>query len=329
MMFAFPLIAQTEGDVFGEESGKTGPHTQILPNWSIKKEVSTIEKSLESYDPLIQSLEEANNDLKMDLAEYLKKPGDQVLAGKITAKMSKYAKKIVANVDTITENQDVLLQVFTDLNQKLQQFDGYLNFKATELKVEVEKYELKEKELKKQLKDLALKIKDTQDPNLQEQYKKEFRQMYTKYNLYVRYKDGFTRNYQDYETLAKNLQALVKMFGMLNDAFSTLLGNLESEKKYLIDNIRLQADAIRVQKLVHEGISDGSKAVVKVSQKLALLYTQVEGFAKVHEKINRDMAKFTDSTKILSSLVEQIEKSPYQSAPTIDKAIDYFADLKE
>jgi len=37
------------------------------------------------------------------------------------------------------------------------------------------------------------------------------------------------------------------------------------------------------------------------------------------------MAKFSDSTKILNSLVQQIETTPFQSAPTIDKAMEYFA----
>ena len=41
------------------------------------------------------------------------------------------------------------------------------------------------------------------------------------------------------------------------------------------------------------------------------------------------MAKFADSTKILGSLVKQVEKAPFQSAPTIDKAIEYFADAPE
>ncbi len=73
----------------------------------------------------------------------------------------------------------------------------------------------------------------------------------------------------------------------------------------------------------------GSQAVVQISQKLALVYTQVEAFSKVHEKINRDMAQFADSTRVLNSMVEQIEQAPYQSAPTIDKAIDYFYNTRD
>jgi hypothetical protein len=326
LLMPVSIVAQEEEP---PESATGDRGTIVLPDWSIKKEVTTIERSLQNYDPLINSLEEANADLKTDLAEYLKNPGDQVLAAKITAKMSSYAKKIVANVDKISSDQDVLLQVFSDLNQKLGKFDKYLDFKVDELKVKVEKYQSQEKELKSHLKELAKKVKEESDPQLQEQYKKEFRRVFTNYNLSARYTQGALRNQQDYETLSKNLKALIKMFDILHDAFATLIGNLEAEKKYLLENIRLQADAIRVQKLVHEGISDGSRAVVNITKKLALLYTQVEGFSKVHEKINRDMAKFGDSTKILGSLVQQIETAPFQSAPTVDKAIDYFYSMKD
>ncbi len=323
-----PLDKDSANQMQAEKEKNTGYGnitTRELPqNWSIKQEVTTIERSLENYDPLIQSLEEANSDLKVDLAEYLKNPGDQVLAAKITAKMSKYAKKIVGNVDKIIGDQDVLLQVFNELNQKLDKFNGYLDFKGKELLVQVSQYQVKSKEMRQQLKDLAHKYKETADAQQKEQYKQEFHRIFNKYNLNSRYEEGFTRNQKDYETLAQNLKSLVQMFQILHQAFAGLIDNLHAEKQYLIENIKLQADAIQVQKLVHEGISDGSRAVVNITKKLALLYAQVEGFAKVHEKINRDMAKFADSTKILSSLVNQIEKAPFQSAPTIDKAIDYF-----
>jgi hypothetical protein len=183
--------------------------------------------------------------------------------------------------------------------------------------------------MRHQLHDLAIKIKEATDPQMKEQYKQEFHRVYNKYNINSRYEEGFTRNLRDYQTLSQNLKSLVQMFTILHQAFASLLDNLHAEKQYLLDNIRLQADAIQVQKLVNEGISDGSRAVVNITKKLALLYAQVEGFAKVHEKINRDMSKFADCSKILNSLVNQIEQAPFQSAPTMDKAIEYFANIKE
>lgn len=323
-LICLPLAAQ---DVVEDAPSPTAK-TNILPKkWSIKKEVNTIEKSLDSYDPLIESLEEANQDLKSDLAAYLKNPGDQVLAARITAKMSSYAKKIVWDVDKITSNQDVLLSVFNELNRKLDKFSGYLDYKVGELDGQVNKYVDRGKQYKKQLIRLSKKIKSTTNKRKKEEYTAEFRRTFNKFNINARYEQGLTRNKEDYAALAKNLRSLIKMFSILHQAFNGLIESLEAEKSYLLDNIRLQADAIRVQKLVHEGISDGSRAVVKVTKKLALLYAKVEGFSKVHEKINRDLAKFGDSSKILGSLVQQLETSPIQAAPTVDKAIDYFYSL--
>jgi len=333
-LLCLPLSAQRRRrDSVGNGSSvsnKPGAKLGVLPKkWSIKNEVEKIEESLDSYDPLISSLEEANSDLKADLAAYLKNPGDNVLAARITAKMSAYAKKIVWDVDKITSSQDVMLSVFTELNRKLDKFSGYLDYKVGELDQQVGKYMKTGKTHKKELVKLARKIKHTRDQKKKDQLTREFRRVFNKFNINQRYEQGLTRNKEDYATLAKNLRSLIKMFSILNMAFTNLVESLEAEKNYLLDNIRLQADAILVQKLVHEGISDGSRAVVKVTRKLALLYAKVEGFSKVHEKINRDLAKFGDSTKILGSLVKQLETSPMQAAPTVDKAIDYFYSLKE
>jgi len=320
-----PPVDKTQEDV-----GTSGAfRTRTLPDWSIKAEVGTIEKSLHNYDPLIQSLEEANGDLKVDLDAYLKNPKDEVLAAKITMKMSKYAKKIVSNVDVIVADQDTLLTVFGELNQKLDKFGGYLDMKVSELEKEVTKYQDESKKLEQELRSVAKRWKSApENTDEKEKCKQEFQKIYSKYNINTRYKDGFERNRQDYDVLAKNLKNLMKVFKVLNQAFETLIENLAAEKKYLLDNIRLQADAIRVKKLVHDGITDGHRAVIGITQKLAVLYAQVDGFSKVHEKINRDMAKFSDTTKILSTLVQQIEKAPFQSAPSTEKALEYFANTE-
>lgn len=309
-----------------DDLGQSGVFiTRELPKWSIKEEVTTIEKSLSNYDPLIQSLGDANKDLQEDLANYLKNPGDQVLAARITAKMSKYAKSIVNNVDKITSDQDVLLTVFNEVDQKLKQFSGYMDSKVGDLTQQLNKYVNEELSLKRELKSISKRWKASNNPAEKEKYQQEFRKLYNKYNLNARYKDGRTRNQRDYEVLSKNLKGLIQVFSVLHDSFDTLIENLASEKQYLVDNIKLQADAIRVQKLVHEGISDGSRAVVKITEKLAVLYAQVDGFAKVHEKINQDMAKFSDTTKVLGALVQQVEQTPFKNAPTIEKAMEMFA----
>lgn len=311
-----------------EDSNSGKYYTRSLPDWSIKNEVKTIEKSLSNYDPLIQSLEEANSDLKGDLEEYLKNPGNEVLAAKITAKMSQYAKKIVTNVDTIVSDQDNLITVFNELNQKLDKFSTGLESKVIDLEKQVKQYQDESKELEQQLRQVAKRWKDA-PPEEKEKFKQEFQRLYNKYNINSRYREGFERNCRDYQVLTQNLKNLMKVFKALKISFETLLENLEAEKKYLIDTIALNADAIRVRKLVYDGVTDGHKAVVGITKKLALLYTQVDGFAKVHEKINRDMAKFSDTSKILGSLVEEINKAPYQPASSCERALEFFANSPE
>lgn len=312
------------------DDGNSGKYyTRTLPDWSIKKEVQTIEKSLSNYDPLIQSLEQANSDLKQDLEEYLKNPGNEVLAAKITANMSKYAKNIVTNVETIVKDQDNLLTVFNELNQKLDKFSTGLENKVIDLEKQVAQYKDESKKLENDLRQIAKAWKEAQSPEEKEKHKQEFQRLYNKYNINSRYREGFERNCRDYQVLTQNLKNLMKVFKALKISFETLLENLDAEKKYLIDTIALNADAIRVRKLVLEGVTDGQKAVVGISKKLALLYTQVDGFAKVHEKINRDMAKFSDTSKILGSVVEEINKAPYQTSFSCERALDFFANSPE
>jgi flagellar basal body L-ring protein FlgH len=93
-----------------------------------------------------------------------------------------------------------------------------------------------------------------------------------------------------------------------------------------------------------QGLLDGTKATNSNS----LLYIQIEkmrneakfkNFAKIQkyskildffvEQIKRCMTKFTGQNSRKIRLMEQSEKSPYQSPIIIDKAIEYFADLKE
>ena len=168
----------------GQDLGQRGVFiTRELPRWSIKDEVTTIEKSLSNYDPLIESLGEANKDLQEDLANYLKNPGDQVLAARITAKMSKYAKSIVSNVDTIVSDQDVLLTVFSEVDQKLKQFSGYMDSKVGDLEQQVAKYKEETEALEKELRSISKQWKACKDPQKKEKFQQEFRRIYSKYNI--------------------------------------------------------------------------------------------------------------------------------------------------
>ncbi len=300
------------------------PEYKLPENWSIKKEIRTLERSLSKYDPLLNSLGEANKDLQTDLKRYIANPKNQVLASRITLKMSAYAKKVVWDFDRVIANQDILINVFKELRRKLGKFNGYLDFRAKSFDGNVSNFKAKGQVITKQLKDLATEYMETDDPKLKERHKRNFTRVYRRYKINRRYVDGYTRTKRSYKNLSKNLSALIGIFSSLQEAYSDLIDNLEAEKKFLMDNIRLQADSLQVQNLVRQGILQGNKAIKQITEKLAQMYLRVNTFAKVHDRINAGMTKFIDTQELLVDVTRKIEQEPFGNAPSIDKAIQHF-----
>ncbi len=323
---AVPVRAQDSEPASDEKiEGRSNP--ELLGEWSIKKEVRTLERSLEKYDPLIQSLSEANDDLKTDLQSFVNNPSDQVLGSRITLKMSAYAKKITWDFDRIISSQDVLLDVFKELQRKLQKFSGYLKFKEGDYESKVAEHKNKSKEMAQKLKDLSIAYKDAEDPATQEQTKREFTRLFREYKINERYVKGYSNNGKEYAVLAKNLATLVTIFESLQESFTQLIANLEMEKKFLMDNIRLQADSILVKKVIHETMSEGNLAIKTITEKLALLYTQVDGFAGINERLNEGLGRFAEGQEVLSEAMANLDRVgavPGMANPSIENAIEYF-----
>lgn len=320
------LLAQQPDEKQRELNNKQDYIPEFKPpeNWSIKQEVRTLERSLSKYDPLIQSLGEANRDLQQDLQAFMANPNDQVLASRITMKMSSYAKKVAWDFDRVIANQDVLLNVFKELQRKLGNFNGYLDFRAKAFDRNVTEFQVKGKDISKQLKELATKYMETDDAKQKERFKRDFTRVYRSYKINSRYVEGYSRTKKAYGNLAGNMTALVKIFNTLHEAYGDLIDNLEAEKKFLMDNIRLQADSLEVQKLVREGILQGNTAIKSLTEKLAQLYLQVNTFAKVHDRINASMTKFIDTQEILVDVTRKIEQEPFGASQSIEKAIEHF-----
>ncbi len=300
------------------------PEYKLPENWSIKQEIRTLERSLSKYDPLLNSLGEANKDLQSDLKAYIQNPKNQVLASRITLKMSAYAKKVVWDFDRVIANQDILINVFKELQRKLSKFNGYLDFRANSFDGNVSGFKTKGKTISKELKELATRYMEADDPKLKDRHKRDFTRVYRRYKINRRYVDGYTRTKRSYKNLSKNLSALIRIFSSLQEAYSDLIDNLEAEKKFLMDNIRLQADSLQVQNLVRQGILQGNRAIKKITEKLAQMYLRVNTFAKVHDRINAGMTKFIDTQELLVDVTRKIEQEPFGNAPSIEKAIEHF-----
>lgn len=300
------------------------PEFKVPENWSIKTEVRTLERSLSKYDPLLESLGEANTDLQKDLEAYLRNPKDQVLASRIAMKMSAYAKKVAWDFDRVVANQDVLINVFKELRRKLTKFNGYLDFRARSFDTSVANFKAKGKTLGKELNELATAYMEAEDDVDKDRRKREFTRVYRRYKINKRYVEGYRRTRRSYANLSRNLTALIKIFSQLQEAYSDLIDNLEAEKKFLMDNIRLQADSLQVQNLVRNGILHGNIAIKQITEKLARMYLQVNTFAQVHDRINAGMSKFIDTHELLVDVTQKIESQPFGSNPSIEKAIDHF-----
>jgi hypothetical protein len=116
-----------------------------------------------------------------------------------------------------------------------------------------------------------------------------------------------------------------KIFTDLKDKVVDLVANLESERDFLMDNMRLQMDSIRVKKVMHEGIFNGNRAIKNVSEKLAKLYVQVDAFTTVHRRINEGLNKFVSSQRVLLDVSHNIDKIGFTDhVPNLDAAIEEF-----
>ena len=234
--------------------------------------------------------------------------------------------------DTIIASQDVFISNFRNLRHKLGQLKGQLSRKAKNFEGQLGDYRTEAVRLDKELRKLAQKIKDPDlDPAERKRLRREFLTLLRRYKMQKRYLKGYSARYRGYLRLTENMGNLSDLFGSLHTKFEDLISNLENEKKYLRASIELQADTMRIKKLIREGIVGGEKAITNVSEKLAQLYLKVDTFNKVHDRISEQMTNYLDTQGPLLGVTEKIEKiggldGDYGSlSGDLDKIIDDFA----
>lgn len=330
LLLPLGLMAQ-EGSPTPSENEKRAFSVR-MPNWTIKPEIQKLEVSLDKYNSLIQALGKANVSLKKDLDEYLKKP-NELLASKIERKMAVYAGNIVKDFNGIIASQDAMLANFNSLKRKLSKYHSYLSFKEKLLKEKLVDIAKEKKKMEQELKKLAIKIKSLpKDSPERKNLKRIFSRYYYRYRLQNRYYTGYNRNYQNYSILTKNLKILNSVFGSLEGKFSDLISNMEMEKKFLIENIRLQVDNMLVKKLIREGITTGKHAIKNVTAKMSQIYLKVDGFTKIHDRINKGLSSFSTSQQVLLEAgkeIDQVGMGAKGSVMDLDKIIDKFAKKAE
>ncbi|HBP19674.1 MAG TPA: hypothetical protein DEA08_18025 [Planctomycetes bacterium] len=341
-LFALAIGGLLVAPAFAQETenrGRRGGTIDVVPppDWSIRKEVDRLDTSMQEYNALIKSLSSASSELSKAFQAYLKDPKNEVLASSVEKKMALYAKRVMADFDDIVADQDVLGSNFRELQRKLVDFSGHLGTQAKGFDVKLQGYRGKAREHEKKLKEMAVRLKE--DPPADEDelrlLKREFARELRRYNLQGRYVRGYQTRFKSYLALQKNMKTLAGMFVGLHDKFNEMIENLENERQYLHDSLRLQADTLRIKQIVRQGFLGSEKAIGNVADKLANLYIKVDAFSQVHERINSDLNAFVQSQGALTDVTKRINAIGAGAGPIgdlsqdLDKAIDLFYNEKD
>mgnify|MGYP001221119404 CR=1 FL=1 len=329
---AAPVLGQDIPVAEAVEDDSASARVVPLPDWSIRKEVERLDTSMKEYSSLINSLSKASTDLGTEFQKYLENPNDELLASSVERKMALYAKTVMHDFDDIIADQDLLGTNFRDLQRKLVTFSDHLNNQAKTFEVTLGDYTTKARSLEKKLTEMSVKIKEDppEDPDQLRELKRQFAREFRLYRLQTRYVNGYQRRLENYRNLAKNMRSLSGLFVNLHEKFNELIDNLENEKQYLTDSMRLQADTLRIKQIIRDGIVGSEHAIGNVADKLADLYTKVDAFTRVHERINADLTKFVQSQEVLMDVTKRIDAIGVQGGPIgdiaadMDKAIEAF-----
>ncbi|MHC4389740.1 MAG: hypothetical protein ACYTFT_13520 [Planctomycetota bacterium] len=304
---AAPAIAAPPG---GDGSATEAETTTVDPDdFSIGPEINNIERHMGSFNQLSRSLGEAEKDLQADFEAFLDDPKNELLASRLEEKMAIFADQVVQDFDHVLADQDLIVDNFKTVRRKLGHFDSAIGDKLGAYDGKIATLREKVDEQEKILIGLSIKIKETDDKSAEKRLRSDFSREYRRYRLKNRNVRGLERNLHNYQILVQNLGMLVGLFTQLQDKFVLLIENLESEKDYLLEAIELQQDAVKIKKIMQDGILHGERSIQVVTEKLAQLYLQVDAFTQVHDRINMGLGQYGevhDTLEVLSTRIDQI-----------------------
>lgn len=300
--------------------------TGILPEgWSINEEVKQLESSVKDFGIVIKSLGSANAELQELLTKHLKTPSDRVTSSLLEKKIAAYASDAVKDFDRIISSQDATVSNFRSVGRKLDRFGSYLVAKidvtkanAVEVKKDVDK-------MSRQLEDLAANVKQASTPEEEKEARQNFARIYNRYRLQKRYAEGYEKTSAGYKKLSDHLAQLNTLFGTLKDKFGSLVENLETERKFLMDNMSLQEDSMKVKLLVQDGVVSGREAIGKITEKMALMFLKVDAFNRISERVTTNMDTFNDFQVQMLGITEKLQQvGTIGDTKSLDDAIDQF-----
>ncbi len=300
--------------------------TGILPEgWSIDEEVKGLETSVKDFSVLIKSLGSANTELQELLTKHLKNPEDRVTSSLLEKKIAAYGADAVRDFDRIISGQDGTISNFRALNRKLNRFNAYLGAKIEATKGSSEDVRKVANKMEEELTELAASVKHASSPEDEKEAKQKFNRLYNRWRLQKRYADGYSKNHDGYKKLSEQLTQLNGLFGTLKDKFGGLIENLETERQFLMDNMGLQEDSMKVKVLIRDGVISGREAIGKITEKMALLFLKVDSFNKINERVTGNMDTFNDFQTQMLGITEKLNQIGAIGDPkSLDDAIDQF-----
>jgi hypothetical protein len=300
--------------------------TGILPEgWSIDEEVKQLESSVKDFNIVIKSLGSANSELQELLTKHLKNPADRVTSSLLEKKIAAYASDAVKDFDRIISSQDATEANFRSVGRKLTRFDSYLLAKMESTKLNALEVRKDVDKMSKDLEDLAANVKSATTPEEEKAAKAKFSQVYNRFRLQKRYASGYEKTHEGYKHLQEHLVQLNALYGQLKEKFMTLVDNLETERKFLMDNMSLQQDSMKVKVLVREGVISGRDAIGKITEKMALMFLKVDAFNTISERVTSNMDNFNDFQQQMVGITEKLQQVGALGDPkSLDDAIDQF-----
>lgn len=310
----------------GAQQARPRDETGILPEgWSIEAEVRQLEVSTKDFGAVIRSLGSANSELQELLTKHLKNPDDRVTSSLLEKKLAAYGAEATRDFDRIISTQDSTVSNFRSLNRKLARFNSYLlaKIEATQANADVVRKDVDKME--SELQELAAQVKHASNAAEEREARQKFNRLYQRYRLQKRYADGYARNHEGYKKLSEQLVQLNGLFGTLKDKFTTLIGGLETERMFLLDNMNLQEDSMKVKVLLRDGVISGREAIGKITEKMAALFLKVDAFNKITDRISTNMDTFNDFQAQMAGVSEKLQAvGILGDAKSMDDVIDAF-----
>jgi uncharacterized phage infection (PIP) family protein YhgE len=265
------IAAFAAGHVYSQEALE---RTSYLPQFeSTKENIQVLESNLARTGELADILKRGNDELSEAIRQYRQdhKPETK---DQIYGLLGDLAGTTVRQIDDIIANKDRMRDGVTQILYKMRRIQGTLAERQKTFADYVAGAQNDAEEVKKQLRELARKIKS--DPENGE-LRKEFRNdLFKLRGLDQRYK-----TYQAHQRLNEKFAGQVDLahqfFEQLHNNTDQLVSNLQQQKDFLVMKVNLLKDAAEMESWLR-GESEGNVSAFALMSRIGELSTALEKF---------------------------------------------------